>query len=131
MFHSACSHGRALAVLQPCARLNLANAIGRRTWNGTIQQRRHWSRQAQAKLEVYEDTYPAATKLKNTGIFAARKKKATKKDPVIGDGSRVNIVNKKLASTMPPPSVATHPAPPTLGLSHQQDRAALINEFLR
>lgn len=131
MFHPARSHGRALAVLQPCARLNLANAIGKRTWDGTLQQRRHWSRQALAKTEVYEDKYPAATKLKDTGIFAPRKKKTSKKDAVVGDGNRVNIVNKKLASTIPPISVATHPVAPILGLSHQQARVVLINKLLR
>lgn len=120
MFHSARSNGRALAILQPCARLNLANAIGKRTWNGTLQQRRHWSRQATAKSELYEDEYPAATKLKDTGLFAYRKRKPSKKEAAAGDGSRVNIVNKKLASTMPPPQVATHPAPPILGLSHRR-----------
>ncbi|KAG6355015.1 hypothetical protein INS49_004096 [Diaporthe citri] len=98
MFHPACSRGRALALLQPCARLNLANAIGKRTWNGTLQQRRQWSRQTLAKTELYEDSYPAATKLKDTGIFAPRKKRASKKDPTSSDGSRVNIVNKRLAN---------------------------------
>ncbi|KAK7699509.1 hypothetical protein SLS64_011647 [Diaporthe eres] len=54
--------------------------------------------QALAKAEVYEDSYPTATKLKDTGLFAPRKKKASKKDAVTGDGSRVNIVNKRLAN---------------------------------
>ncbi|KKY36507.1 hypothetical protein UCDDA912_g03417 [Diaporthe ampelina] len=47
--------------------------------------------------EVYEDYYAAATKLKDTGVFGARKKKGSKKDALQGDGARVNLVNSKLA----------------------------------
>lgn len=103
MFPPARSHGRALhAVLQPCARLNLANDLGRRTWNGPLQRRWDWSKQGvTSKSEVYEDYYAAATKLKDTGVFGARKKKGSKKDALQGDGARVNLVNSKLASTTP------------------------------
>jgi hypothetical protein len=103
MFYSARSHGRTLhAVLHPRAGLNLANDIGKTTWNGPLQRRRNWSRdRARAKNSFYEDEYATATKLKETGIIAPRIKGGGKKP--LGDRSRVNLVNPTLASTMPSP----------------------------
>lgn len=113
MFHPARSHGRALhAVFQPCARLNLASDIGKPTWSGPLQRRRHWTRDGgRAKASFYEDKFAAATKLKETGLFRGTKRTGKSKT-LLGDGSRVNLVNKKLASTMSTPSSASHPSPP-------------------
>lgn len=124
MLHPARSHGRALhAIFDPRARLNLASHLGQRTWNGALQlqlqQRRHWSKYAQKlKAELFEDRYAAATALKDTGIFVPRMGKRKKPSAAGGDGSRVNLVNRNLASTMPLPSAATHTQPPIAAFSH-------------
>lgn len=104
MFRPARSHGRALhAVLHPRTRVSLASAINVRPWDGPFGQRRHWSPQgAFGKNELYEAKYAAATKLKETGAFFPRKTKGRKTTGPATDASRINIVNKKLASTMPP-----------------------------
>lgn len=99
MFRPARSHGRALhAVLQPCARLNVASDIGKTLWNGPLQRRCDWTRKfASAKTtNFYEDEYPTATKLKETGVFSSPSRRGSKKS--LGDGNRVNLVNPKLAS---------------------------------
>lgn len=116
MFHPARSHGRALnAVLQPCARLNLAINIGKPTWNGRLQQRQNWTRsRGRPTKESYQAEYAAAKKLKETGIFVSKKTHKTKpkykKSGPSGDGSRVSLVNTKLASMMLLPSGV--PPPP-------------------
>lgn len=122
MFLLARSHGRALhAVIQPCARLNPNTNIGRPTWNGRLQQRQHWSRHGgKTHKELYEAEYAAAKKLKETGIFVPKRTPGFKKAGSKGDGGRVNLVNPKLASTMPLPSGVPpppqHPVGPRRGL---------------
>lgn len=73
--------------------------------------------------ENYEAEYAAAKKLKATGIFVPRSSPGVKRSGEKGDGNRVNLVNPKLASTMPLPSGV--PPPP------QHPVALLISQTLR
>ncbi|KAJ0108745.1 hypothetical protein J7T55_011235 [Diaporthe amygdali] len=63
-----------------------------------LAPQRSWTRKMAANRSLYEAETAVATELKNTGVFAPRKKKGSKKDPKAPDGSRVNIVDKKLVS---------------------------------